>query len=159
MDKSLNDSNFKVMVFLPLLATIANCGWAYVKLSANDWSVSAEDADFIDNTTKLLSFLLYIFLFTSDLKLLRSKDAYCPAWGWFFIPPVYFYKRQKHNSLGLSFFLDLPTIHIHISANSHVNGCKFYIIRNDKTSLTNENSLRQLKGWNGCQPRRYKKII
>jgi len=104
MDKSLNDSNFKLMVFLPLLATIANCVWVYVKLSANDWSVSSEDAKFIDDTTKLLSFILYIFLFTRDLKLLRNKNAYCPAWGWFFIPPVYFYKRQKHNSLGLSFF-------------------------------------------------------
>ncbi|WP_017345338.1 hypothetical protein [Pantoea sp. A4] len=60
------------------------------------------------STTLLFSAIIScgfaVALFVSDRKYLRSVNAYVPHWGWFFLFPVYLFKRQRHNGVGLLWF-------------------------------------------------------
>lgn len=51
-----------------------------------------------------ISILINLFLFIRDRNYLKESGAFVPHWGWFFITPVYIYKRQNRNGLSKKYF-------------------------------------------------------
>ncbi len=104
MNKYLNDSNFKMLVFLPLIYVIFNFALSFVYFSMNYGNINQDTANSIDSLSFLVAFIFSIVMFRRDLSFLRANNAHCPSWGWYFIFPVYIYKRQKNNNLGMFYF-------------------------------------------------------
>lgn len=95
MNKYLNDSNFKLLVFLPLIYVILNFTLAFVYFSMNYGDINQNTVESIDSLSLVVAVIFSIVMFRRDLSFLRENNAYCPSWGWYFIFPVYIYKRQK----------------------------------------------------------------
>ena len=104
MNKYLNDSNFKLLVFLPLIYVILNFTLAFVYFSMNYGDINQNTVESIDSLSLVVAVIFSIVMFRRDLSFLRGNNAYCPSWGWYFIFPVYIYKRQKNNNLGMFYF-------------------------------------------------------
>ena len=96
--KSLNDLNFKILIFMPLLITAIDIIVA-VFIIKNNIEIEAPESIIM-----LIRIILYVIIFKRDLSLLKQKIAFVPPWGWFFIMPVYIFLRQKRNSLSLGYF-------------------------------------------------------
>ncbi len=90
--EKLNTMGFKLLVFLPLVGFIGGI----LAKTGFDFNVIY--------SFYLISIVLQIILFIQDRKFLKEKLAYCPAWEWFILFPVYVYKRQKNNFLELGYF-------------------------------------------------------
>ena len=52
----------------------------------------------------IISLLFAIWFFINDRRYLRSINVFVPHWGWFFIFPVYIYKRQNRNGWSKKYF-------------------------------------------------------
>ena len=104
MNKYLNDSNFKLLVFLPLIYVILNFTLAFVYFSMNYGDINRNTVESIDSLSLVAAVIFSIVMFRRDLSFFRENNAYCPSWGWYFIFPVYVYLRQKKNNLGLKYF-------------------------------------------------------
>lgn len=52
----------------------------------------------------LISPIVALIFFIVDRGFLKNQGAFCPHWGWIFLPPVYVFKRLKHNNLSLGWF-------------------------------------------------------
>ena len=104
MNKYLNDSNFKLLVFLPLICVILNFTLSFVYFSMNYGDINQNTVESIDSLSLVVAVIFSIVMFRRDLSFLRENNAYCPSWGWYFIFPVYIYKRQKNNNLGMFYF-------------------------------------------------------
>ncbi|CAI3125417.1 hypothetical protein MWMV2_MWMV2_01296 [Acinetobacter oleivorans] len=91
--EKLNNLSFKLLIFLPLINFIGSL--ALVKIEFGF------DVIYIFN---LVLILLQIFIFVRDRQFLKKNQAFCPAWEWFVLFPVYVYKRQRNNFLNLNYF-------------------------------------------------------
>ncbi|WP_407476349.1 hypothetical protein [Acinetobacter baumannii] len=96
--KSLNDLNFKILIFMPLLITAIDI-IVSVFIIKNNIEIEAPESIIM-----LIRIILYVIIFKRDLSLLKEKIAFVPPWGWFFIMPVYIFLRQKRNNLSLGYF-------------------------------------------------------
>ena len=104
MNKNLNDTNFKFIVFLPIIYVFINILWVIDKLLFNNFKLSIYDLYIINIKAFFITTVLLIIALWKDRSLLKKNLSYCPSWGWYFIFPVYIYKRQKYNALGLTYF-------------------------------------------------------
>lgn len=104
MSRNLNNTNFKLMVYLALVFALLDVSWLVVTLVSHNGNISPSEGKSIDSISFFIIFALSIVIFRRDLVFLKENNAYCPAWGWYFFFPVYMYKRQKNNNLGLSYF-------------------------------------------------------
>ena len=91
--EKLNNPSFKLLIFLPLLSFI---GSLLLAKSGFDFKVVY--------IFYLAVVVLQIIIFIQDRKFLKEKHAFCPAWEWFILFPIYVYKRQRNNFLDLSYF-------------------------------------------------------
>ena len=48
--------------------------------------------------------VMAVWSFINDRKFLNAHHAFVPHWGWYFLLPIYIFKRQYNNSLGLLWF-------------------------------------------------------
>lgn len=91
--EKLNSPIFKLLIFLPLISFI---GSLLLAKSGFDFKVIY--------IFYLAVVVLQIIIFIQDRKFLKEKHAFCPAWEWFILFPVYVYKRQRNNFLDLNYF-------------------------------------------------------
>ena len=91
--EKLNTISFKLLIFLPFINFIGSIVLAKIGFGFN-----------IIYIFNLVVIILKIMIFVQDRKFLKEKQAYCPAWEWFILFPVYVYKRQKNNFLELRYF-------------------------------------------------------
>lgn len=91
--EKLNNPGFKLLILLPLISFIGSLVL-----------VRAEFSFKVIYIFNLALILLQILLFVKDRQFLRKKQAFCPAWEWFILFPVYVYKRQSNNFLNLNYF-------------------------------------------------------
>ncbi|CAM4228693.1 hypothetical protein F901_02317 [Acinetobacter dispersus] len=91
--EKLNNPSFKLLIFLPLISFI---GSLLLAKSGFDFKVIY--------IFYLAVVVLQIIIFIQDRKFLKEKHAFCPAWEWFILFPVYVYKRQRNNFLNLTYF-------------------------------------------------------
>ncbi|ENX33558.1 hypothetical protein F889_02219 [Acinetobacter colistiniresistens] len=91
--EKLNNLSFKLLIFLPLINFIGSLLLAKAGFSFQ-----------VIYIFYLASVILQIIIFIKDRKFLQEKHAFCPAWEWFILFPVYVYKRQRNNFLNLNYF-------------------------------------------------------
>ncbi|MCU4491827.1 hypothetical protein KTI63_04995 [Acinetobacter guillouiae] len=91
--EKLNSINFKILVLSPLIFILGNFG---LYLAGVEFSQI-----YIFN---IILVGLQAIMFVQDRRFLKAKSAYCPAWEWFILFPIYVFKRQKNNFLTLSYF-------------------------------------------------------
>jgi hypothetical protein len=96
--KNLNDLNFKILVFMPLLVVAIEI-LIIIFIVKNNIQIERPES-----IVMLIRIILYLILFQNDRSLLRQKGAKIPAAGWFFIMPIYVFLRQKRNKLSLGYF-------------------------------------------------------
>ena len=82
--EKLNNLSFKLLILLPLICIFGNFG---LYLTGFEFSQI-----YIFN---IILVVLQVILFVQDRKFLKAKLAYCPAWEWFVLFPVYIYLKDK----------------------------------------------------------------
>lgn len=95
----LNDINFKVLVYFPLIYILT-----FLVLATWARAERQEIPDLYILSIAVILFLIQVVMFIKDRNYLKKNNAYCPAWLWIIIFPVYVYKRQDHNFLSKSYF-------------------------------------------------------
>ncbi|MCT9978156.1 hypothetical protein M2R48_07445 [Acinetobacter sp. I-MWF] len=91
--EKINNINFKLLVLSPFVYIFGNIG------------LHLTGFDFIQiYIFNIILVGLQAIMFIKDRKFLKAKSAYCPAWEWFILFPIYVFKRQKNNFLNLNYF-------------------------------------------------------
>ena len=74
MNKYLNDSNFKLLVFLPLICVILNFTLAFVYFSMNYGDINQNTVESIDSLSLVVAVIFSIVMFRRDLSFLRENN-------------------------------------------------------------------------------------
>lgn len=108
---NINNLNFKLLIYLYALYILSYIAFSIIAI-LGEWHINPLAIFEVKAILSIFIFILSIFCFINDHSFLKKTERHCPAWGWFFLLPMYVYMRQKYNDEGFEYFWIFISINI-----------------------------------------------